>query len=139
MLTSLLLKVVIDRILPGLFLVLLTGQISQAGLDTGTRGVEIVLKEPEIILRSLYDKSWAIVIGVNQYPNDDRNTDFELCRLRCQARGREVGRTGGLKSLHSSTSSRLGKVAFNSWPVIRSKNKVKRPDLVLLCWAWRDK
>jgi hypothetical protein len=72
--TSLLLKVVIGRILPGLFLALLTGQISQAGLDTGTRGVEIVLKEPEVILRSLHDKSWAIVIGGNQYPDGDRNT-----------------------------------------------------------------
>ncbi len=74
MFTSLLLKVVISRILTGLCLVLLTGQISQAGIDTGTRGVEIVLKEPEVILRSLYEKSWAIVIGVNHYPNGDRNT-----------------------------------------------------------------
>ena len=74
MFTRLILKVVIGRLLPGLFLALFTGQISQAGVDTGTRGVEIVLKEPEVILRSLYDKSWAIVIGVNHYPNGDRNT-----------------------------------------------------------------
>lgn len=74
MLTSLLLKIVIGRILPGLLLVLLTCQISQAGLDTSTQGIEIVLKEPEVILRSLYDKSWEIVIGVNHYPNGNRNT-----------------------------------------------------------------
>ena len=74
MFTSLLLKVVIGRILTGLSLVLLTCQISQAGVDPGTRGVEIILKEPEVILRSLYEKSWAIVIGVNHYPNGDPNT-----------------------------------------------------------------
>jgi len=73
-LPSPLLKDVLSRILPGLLLVFFTAQVSQAGLDTGTRGVEIVLKEPEVILRSLYDKSWAIVIGVNHYPNGDRNT-----------------------------------------------------------------
>ena len=61
MLTSLLLQIVIGRILTGLFLVLLTCQISQAGVDPGTRGVEIILKEPDVILRSLYDKSRAIV------------------------------------------------------------------------------
>jgi uncharacterized caspase-like protein len=37
-----------------------------------TRGVEIVMKEPEIILRSLYEKSWAVVVGVNQYPHGGR-------------------------------------------------------------------
>ena len=74
MFTSLLLKIVIGRILPGLVLIFLTCQISQAGVDPGTRGVEIVLKEPEVILRSLYEKSWAIVIGVNNYPKGDRNT-----------------------------------------------------------------
>lgn len=76
MLTSLLLKIVLGRILPGLLLVLFTCQISQAVLDTSTRVVEIVLKEPEVILRSLHDKSWAIVIGVNHYPNGDRNTPY---------------------------------------------------------------
>ncbi len=52
----------------------LPGSFAYANAADGTRGVEIVLKEPEVILRSLYDKSWAIVIGVNQYPHGDRTT-----------------------------------------------------------------
>lgn len=67
-------KALLGRILSALFLVLFTDQVTQAGVDTGTRGVEIVLKEPEVILRSLYEKSYAIVIGVNHYPNGDRHT-----------------------------------------------------------------
>ena len=74
MFTRLLLKIAIGCILPGLSLIMLICQISYAGTDPGTRGVEIVLKEPDVILRSLYDKSWAIVIGVNHYPNGDRHT-----------------------------------------------------------------
>ena len=92
MFTTLLLKIVIGRTLTAILLVLLTYQISLAGLDAGSRGVEIVLKEPEVILRSLYDKSWAVVIGVNQYPTDDRDSELELSRLKCQVRGQEVGR-----------------------------------------------
>ena len=53
-------------------LILMSSVPSEA--TEGTRGVEIVLKEPDVILRSLYDKSWAIVIGVNSYPKGDRTT-----------------------------------------------------------------
>lgn len=31
------------------------------------------MKEPDVILRSLYEQSWAIVIGVNHYPNGNRH------------------------------------------------------------------
>jgi len=51
--------------------VLCSGQIASA--EEATRGVEIVMKEPEIILRSLYEKSWAVVVGVNQYPHAGRS------------------------------------------------------------------
>lgn len=73
-LTNLSVKIPIGLVLSGLIFVLFTVQPSRAGVEGGTRGVEIVLKEPEVVLRSLYDKSWAIVIGVNNYPNGDRNT-----------------------------------------------------------------
>jgi uncharacterized caspase-like protein len=45
-----------------------------AHADDRTRGIEIILKDPEVILRSLYEKSWAVVVGVNHYPHGDRNT-----------------------------------------------------------------
>jgi uncharacterized caspase-like protein len=53
------------------FLLLLSTPAAIA--DETTRGVEIVMKEPEIILRSLYEKSWAVVVGVNQYPHGGRH------------------------------------------------------------------
>jgi uncharacterized caspase-like protein len=52
---------------------LLLGSGQTALADDATRGVEIVMKEPEIILRSLYEKSWAVVVGVNQYPHGGRS------------------------------------------------------------------
>jgi len=73
-LTNLSIKISIGLFLSALIFVLPTVQPSQAGVEGGTRGVEVVLKEPEVILRSLYDKSWAIVIGINHYPGGDRNT-----------------------------------------------------------------
>ena len=41
--------------------------------EEATRGVEIVMKDPDIILRSLYEKSWAVVVGINQYPHAGRS------------------------------------------------------------------
>ncbi len=67
-------KVSIGLLVFALLPLFLPIQPSLAAVEGGTRGVEIILKEPEVILRSLYDKSWAIVIGVNNYPKGDRNT-----------------------------------------------------------------
>lgn len=62
------------HIFVGIILAFTAQQVAHAGQDPSTRGVEIVLKEPDVILRSLYDKSWAIVVGVNSYPKGDRTT-----------------------------------------------------------------
>lgn len=58
----------------GLLFALLGAYASLASADGGTRGVEVILKEPDVILRSLYEKSWAVVIGINHYQWGDRNT-----------------------------------------------------------------
>jgi uncharacterized caspase-like protein len=40
--------------------------------DDGQRGIKVVKEAPESVVRALYDKSFAVVVGINQYPKGGR-------------------------------------------------------------------
>ena len=56
------------------------------------------MKDPPVLLRTLYEKSWAVVVGVNQYPKGGRNypnlnfavSDAQRVADKLQAMGFEV-------------------------------------------------
>jgi uncharacterized caspase-like protein len=60
-----------------LHIIVLTAFLLSAGAavaaEEGTRGVQVIMKDPPVLLRTLYEKSWAVVVGVNQYPTGGRN------------------------------------------------------------------